>query len=125
MVIGTINAIPCFLYDLLSIRLSEPNLASISGQLEELYMANSRKDMNETLTDILMSACVTASVMPPRLMMEHILLVSILHNTVGIEVIFLCCISVLYFSWKMCYQGCNSTNNLWIMCFPTLSFISI
>ncbi|XP_077158919.1 nucleolar MIF4G domain-containing protein 1 [Paroedura picta] len=67
-------------------RLSEPNLTSISGQLEELYMANSRKDMNETLTDILISACVTTSVMPPRLMMEHVLLVSILHNTVGIEV---------------------------------------
>ncbi|XP_015266970.1 PREDICTED: nucleolar MIF4G domain-containing protein 1 [Gekko japonicus] len=67
-------------------RLSEPNLSSISGQLEELYMANSRKDMNEALTDILTSACVTASVMPPRLMMEHVLLVSILHNTVGIEV---------------------------------------
>ncbi|XP_060104043.1 nucleolar MIF4G domain-containing protein 1 [Heteronotia binoei] len=67
-------------------RLSEPNLASISGQLEELYMANSRKDMNETLTNIIMSACVTTSAMPPRLMMEHVLLVSILHNTVGIEV---------------------------------------
>ncbi|XP_062424818.1 nucleolar MIF4G domain-containing protein 1 isoform X4 [Rhea pennata] len=67
-------------------RLSEPNLSSISGQLEELYMANSRKDMNETLTDILMNACVTAVAMPTRLMMEHVLLVSILHHTVGIEV---------------------------------------
>uniref|UniRef100_A0A8C3HYK9 Nucleolar MIF4G domain-containing protein 1 n=1 Tax=Chrysemys picta bellii TaxID=8478 RepID=A0A8C3HYK9_CHRPI len=67
-------------------RLSEPNLASISGQLEELYMTNSRKDMNETLTDVLMNACVTAAVMPVRLMMEHVLLVSILHHTVGIEV---------------------------------------
>ncbi|XP_048367432.1 nucleolar MIF4G domain-containing protein 1 isoform X2 [Sphaerodactylus townsendi] len=67
-------------------RLSEPNLASISGQLEELYMTNSRKDMNETLTDVLLSACVTLSVMPSRLMMEHVLLVSVLHNTVGIEV---------------------------------------
>uniref|UniRef100_K7GIM2 Nucleolar MIF4G domain-containing protein 1 n=2 Tax=Pelodiscus sinensis TaxID=13735 RepID=K7GIM2_PELSI len=67
-------------------RLSEPNLASISGQLEELYMANSRKDMNETLTDVLMNACVTAAMMPVRLMMEHVLLVSILHHTVGIEV---------------------------------------
>lgn len=69
-------------------RLSEPNLSSISGQLEELYMANSRKDMNETLTDILMNACVTAVAMPARLMMEHVLLVSVLHHTVGIEVIF-------------------------------------
>ncbi|CAM5112957.1 unnamed protein product [Natator depressus] len=67
-------------------RLSEPNLASISGQLEELYMTNSRKDMNETLTDVLMNACVTAAIMPVRLMMEHVLLVSILHHTVGIEV---------------------------------------
>ncbi|POI36088.1 hypothetical protein CIB84_000157 [Bambusicola thoracicus] len=67
-------------------RLSEPNLSSISGQLEELYMANSRKDMNETLTSILMNACVTAVAMPARLMMEHVLLVSILHQTVGTEV---------------------------------------
>ncbi|NXO36067.1 NOM1 protein, partial [Locustella ochotensis] len=67
-------------------RLSEPNLSSISGQIEELYMANSRKDMNDTLTDILMNACVTAVAMPARLMMEHVLLVSILHHNVGIEV---------------------------------------
>ncbi|XP_031471818.1 nucleolar MIF4G domain-containing protein 1 [Phasianus colchicus] len=67
-------------------RLSEPNLSSISGQLEELYMANSRKDMNETLTSILMNACVTAVAMPARLMMEHVLLVSVLHHTVGTEV---------------------------------------
>ncbi|OPJ85314.1 nucleolar MIF4G domain-containing protein 1 [Patagioenas fasciata monilis] len=67
-------------------RLSEPNLASISGQMEELYMSNSRKDMNDTLTDILMNACVTPVAMPARLMMEHVLLVSILHHNVGIEV---------------------------------------
>nr|XP_027807108.1 nucleolar MIF4G domain-containing protein 1 [Marmota flaviventris] len=67
-------------------RLSEPNMASISGQLEELYMANSRKDMNDTLTAALLGACVTAAAMPSRLMMEHVLLVSILHHTVGIEV---------------------------------------
>ncbi|NWS66872.1 NOM1 protein, partial [Crotophaga sulcirostris] len=67
-------------------RLSEPNLSSISGQMEELYMANSRKDMNETLTDILMNACVTPVAMPARLLMEHVLLVSILHHNVGIEV---------------------------------------
>ncbi|KAJ6659294.1 hypothetical protein lerEdw1_019165 [Lerista edwardsae] len=67
-------------------RLSEPNLASVSGQLEDLYMANSRKDMNETLTDILLSACVTESAMPSRLVMEHVLLLSVLHCTVGIEV---------------------------------------
>ncbi|NWX39450.1 NOM1 protein, partial [Steatornis caripensis] len=67
-------------------RLSEPNLSSISGQMEDLYMANSRKDMNETLTDTLMNACVTAVAMPARLIMEHVLLVSVLHHNVGIEV---------------------------------------
>lgn len=61
-------------------------MSSISGQMEELYMANSRKDMNETLTDILMNACVTAVATPARLLMEHVLLVSILHHNVGIEV---------------------------------------
>ncbi|XP_007433909.1 nucleolar MIF4G domain-containing protein 1, partial [Python bivittatus] len=67
-------------------RLSEPNLASISGQLEELYMTNSRKDMNETLTNILICACVMESAVPSRLLSEHVLLVSVLHQTVGIEV---------------------------------------
>ncbi|KAM8967316.1 nucleolar MIF4G domain-containing protein 1 isoform 2-T2 [Pelodytes ibericus] len=67
-------------------RLSEPNMASISGQMEELYMANSRKDMNETLTSVLLNACITPAKMPDRLMMEHVLLICILHHTVGIEV---------------------------------------
>ncbi|XP_073533790.1 nucleolar MIF4G domain-containing protein 1 [Phyllobates terribilis] len=67
-------------------RLSEPNMASISGQLEELYMSNSRKDMSDTLSDITLNACITSAKMPDRLMMEHVLLISILHHTVGIEV---------------------------------------
>ncbi|XP_030054479.1 nucleolar MIF4G domain-containing protein 1 [Microcaecilia unicolor] len=67
-------------------RLSEPNMASISSQLEELYMSSSRNDMNETLISVLMSACITPAKMPDRLIMEHVLLVSILHRTVGIEV---------------------------------------
>ncbi|XP_059183385.1 nucleolar MIF4G domain-containing protein 1 [Centropristis striata] len=67
-------------------RLTEPNMASISGQLEELYMSCSRKDMNDTLTEILLAACVIPSLMPDRLLMEHVLLVSILHHAVGLEV---------------------------------------
>lgn len=67
-------------------RLSEPNMASISGQLEELYMSCSRKDMNDTLTEVLLAACVTPSLMPDRLLMEHVLLVSVLHHAVGLEV---------------------------------------
>ncbi|KAJ8279842.1 hypothetical protein COCON_G00069080 [Conger conger] len=67
-------------------RLSEPNLASISGQLEQLYMNHSRKDMNDTLTEVLLAACVTPALMPDRLLMEHVLLVSVLHHAVGLEV---------------------------------------
>ncbi|XP_020367723.2 nucleolar MIF4G domain-containing protein 1 isoform X1 [Rhincodon typus] len=67
-------------------RLSEPNMASICSQLEEFYMRNSRKDMNDVLTDVILAACVTSALMPNRLMMEHVLLISILHHNVGIEV---------------------------------------
>ncbi|KPP73963.1 nucleolar MIF4G domain-containing protein 1-like [Scleropages formosus] len=67
-------------------RLSESNVASISGQLEELYMSHSRKDMNETLTAILLAACAGPALTPDRLLMEHVLLVSVLHHTVGLEV---------------------------------------
>lgn len=61
-------------------------MASISSQLEELYMSCSRKDMTDTLTEILLAACVTPTLMPDRLLMEHVLLVSILHHAVGLEV---------------------------------------
>ncbi|XP_053267983.1 nucleolar MIF4G domain-containing protein 1 isoform X1 [Pleuronectes platessa] len=67
-------------------RLSEANMASICGQLEEIYMNSSRKDMNDTLTEVLLAACVTPALMPDRLLMEHVMLVSVLHNSVGIEV---------------------------------------
>ncbi|XP_028289255.1 nucleolar MIF4G domain-containing protein 1 isoform X1 [Parambassis ranga] len=67
-------------------RLSEANMAFICGQLEELYMSCSRKDMNDTLTELLLAACVTPTLMPDRLLMEHVLLVSILHHAVGLEV---------------------------------------
>ncbi|XP_076017192.1 nucleolar MIF4G domain-containing protein 1 [Genypterus blacodes] len=67
-------------------RLSEANMASICGQIEELYMSRSRKDMNDTLAEVLLAACVTPALMPDRLLMEHVLLVSVLHHTVGLEV---------------------------------------
>ncbi|XP_036452699.1 LOW QUALITY PROTEIN: nucleolar MIF4G domain-containing protein 1 [Colossoma macropomum] len=67
-------------------RLSEPNMGSICGQIEEMYMSCSRKDMNDTLTELLLAACVTPTLMPDRLLMEHVLLLSVLHHTVGLEV---------------------------------------
>ncbi|RVE58733.1 hypothetical protein OJAV_G00196940 [Oryzias javanicus] len=67
-------------------RLSEPNMSFICSQLNELFMSYSRKDMNDTLTEVLLAACVTPTLMPDRLVMEHVLLVSILHHSVGLEV---------------------------------------
>lgn len=49
-------------------------------------MGHSRKDMNATLTTVVLSACAPDTVMPARLLMEHVLLVSVLHRTVGLEV---------------------------------------
>lgn len=49
-------------------------------------MAHSRKDMNDTLTGVLLNACAPAAAMPSRLVMEPVLVLSILHHTVGVEV---------------------------------------
>lgn len=49
-------------------------------------MGHSRKDMNTTLTAVMLSACAPDTAMPARLLMEHVLLVSVLHRTVGLEV---------------------------------------
>ncbi|XP_046879340.1 nucleolar MIF4G domain-containing protein 1 [Hypomesus transpacificus] len=67
-------------------RLSEANMASICSQLEALYMSSSRKDMNDTLTEVLLAACASPALLPDRLIMEHVLLVSVLHHTVGLEI---------------------------------------
>ncbi|CAL8322325.1 unnamed protein product [Boreogadus saida] len=67
-------------------RLSEANMASIHAQLEEMYMSSSRKDMSDTLTEVVLAACVTPSLMPDRLLQEHVLLLSLLHHSVGLEV---------------------------------------
>ncbi|XP_004081162.1 nucleolar MIF4G domain-containing protein 1 [Oryzias latipes] len=67
-------------------RLSEPNMGFVCSQLNELFMNYSRKDMNDTLTEVLLAACVTPTLMPDRLVTEHVLLVSILHHSVGLEV---------------------------------------
>jgi len=67
-------------------RLAESNMHGIANQMEELYRDNSRNDMNQTLTDILMSSLVADSLTPERLVMEHVMLVAILHANVGTEV---------------------------------------
>lgn len=59
---------------------------SIATQIEELYMTNSRNDMNETLTNLILESLVSSVVTPERLLLEHVMLITILHANVGTEV---------------------------------------
>lgn len=59
---------------------------SIAKQIEELYMNNSRNDMNNTITNLIVEALVSNIIAPERLLMEHVMLVAILHANVGTEV---------------------------------------
>ncbi|CAG9763214.1 unnamed protein product [Ceutorhynchus assimilis] len=67
-------------------RLAESNMHGIASQIEDLYMKNSRNDMNETLTGLITDSLITPVLSPERLLMEHVVLVSILHANVGTEV---------------------------------------
>lgn len=67
-------------------RLAEANMHSITNQIEDLYMKNSRNDMNETLTNLLLDSLISPVLTPERLLLEHVLLIAILHANVGTEV---------------------------------------
>lgn len=49
-------------------------------------MSHSRNNMNEALTDLLFESLVAQVITPERLIMEHAMLVAILHANVGTEV---------------------------------------
>ena len=42
--------------------------------------------MNKILTDLIMDLCVSVSLMPDKLLMEHVMLLAILTSHVGVEV---------------------------------------
>ncbi|KAK9754512.1 NUDIX domain [Popillia japonica] len=67
-------------------RLAEANMHSISTQIEELYMNNSRNDMNDTITNLMLESLTSTVTTPERLLIEHVLLITILHANVGTEV---------------------------------------
>ncbi|CAG9862756.1 unnamed protein product [Phyllotreta striolata] len=67
-------------------KLAESNMHSIASQIEDLYMNNSRNDMNETLTNLIMESLVSEVIAPERLLIEHVVLLTILHANVGTEV---------------------------------------
>lgn len=49
-------------------------------------MTNSRNDMNEMLSKLIMEAIVAPIMTPDRLIMEHMMLIAVLHANVGSEV---------------------------------------
>ena len=67
-------------------RASESNIQPISSQIENLYLANSRADVNETLISLVFESCITPMLTPERLAMELMMLMAILHGNVGSEV---------------------------------------
>nr|CAH7733343.1 unnamed protein product [Callosobruchus chinensis] len=67
-------------------RLTESNMHSISTTIEDMYMNNSRNHMNESLTSLILDTVVTEIATPERLLVEHIVLLAVLHANVGTEV---------------------------------------
>ncbi|XP_025829222.1 nucleolar MIF4G domain-containing protein 1 homolog [Agrilus planipennis] len=58
----------------------------IAVKIEQLYMANSRNDMNHTLTNLIFEALLSPVLTPERFVIEHIMLITILHANIGVEV---------------------------------------
>ena len=67
-------------------RLAETNMHNIARQIEGFFRQFSRNDVNQTLTDLYMSALVSPTTTPIRLVTEHVMLLAILHANVGTEV---------------------------------------
>ncbi|XP_043276186.1 nucleolar MIF4G domain-containing protein 1 [Venturia canescens] len=67
-------------------RLAEHNMHTIITQIEDLYMSNSRNDMNEMISKLMMESIVSPVMTPDRLIAEHMMLIAILHANVGTEV---------------------------------------
>ena len=67
-------------------RLAETNMAGIAKFVEGSYRQHARNDVNQTITDLTISALVLPTLTPNRLVMEHAMLLAILHANVGTEV---------------------------------------
>lgn len=67
-------------------RLSEANMHKITTDIDNLYMQNSRHDMNETLMALLSDALISPVLSKERMVLEHALLLAALHANIGSEV---------------------------------------
>lgn len=61
-------------------------MSQICAQIEAVYRGNSRAEVTEALSSIVINACVAVSMTPERLAMEMMLLVTVLHGNIGTEV---------------------------------------
>ncbi|KAJ7381291.1 Nucleolar MIF4G domain-containing protein 1 [Desmophyllum pertusum] len=67
-------------------RLSEGNMSVISNEIENIYIHNSRNDINKILSNLILTSCVSVSLMPEKLLMEHTMVLAILSSHIGTEV---------------------------------------
>lgn len=67
-------------------RLSEANMHKIASDIEKLYMNNSRFDMNNTITQLIFDALVSNVLVKERMVLEHTMLLAVLHTNVGTEI---------------------------------------
>ena len=55
-------------------------------QIEDLYMRNSRNEMNETLLELFYAVLVGPVLSTERMVLDHVMLIAVLHANVGTEV---------------------------------------
>lgn len=55
-------------------------------QVEQLYMGNSRNDMNETIFNLFRDSLFTEILTSERMIIEHAMLVAVLHSNIGSEI---------------------------------------
>ncbi|KFM59175.1 Nucleolar MIF4G domain-containing protein 1, partial [Stegodyphus mimosarum] len=67
-------------------KLSESNMKPICNQIEDMYMKNSRNDMNETLFSLISELVLSPVLVQPRFIIEKAMLVALLHANIGSEV---------------------------------------
>ncbi|KAG2017925.1 MIF4G/MA4 domain-containing protein [Coprinopsis cinerea AmutBmut pab1-1] len=66
-------------------RMSEQNIGSIVGSIEDIYRDNSRNDVTSTLTNLVIEGVASHSVLLDSYVVLHAAFVSSLHKLVGIE----------------------------------------
>ncbi|RDD36878.1 Nucleolar MIF4G domain-containing protein 1 [Trichoplax sp. H2] len=67
-------------------RLSESNIGIIINQIENLYRNYSRFGVTETLTQLIFDSCIQNTLIPEKLIMEHVVVITVLHSNVGTEI---------------------------------------